>query len=215
MTQQTAQSNVVEDLMKWFMALDVNDDGFVSRQELIDFYQKHDLDSAVIEVSVQNHSIPKSARYKPRIAKPFLQRFDTDADGKISFEEYARGLGLTIQEVQQEKKEIALQQSREASGEKLQFEDVEILSTSMTWSKQEAIINKFKELVGGGEPNEEAMNSVVEQLQQFLNEEYGRLWQCIMLTGSYWMKFSHEPFMSLQFRYSGKLVVCLWRTNRA
>ncbi|GAA34310.1 Tegument antigen [Clonorchis sinensis] len=195
MTQQTAQSNVVEELMKCFMVLDVNNDGFVSRQELTDFCQKQNLSTADID--------------------QFLQRFDTDADGKISFEEYARGLGLTIHEVQQEKKEIDLQKSREASGEKLKFDDVEILSTSMTWSKQEAIINKFKELVGGGEPNEEAMNNVVEQLQQFLNEEYGRLWQCIMLTGSYWMKFSHEPFMSLQFRYSGKLVVCVWRTNRA
>ncbi|KER23038.1 EF hand [Opisthorchis viverrini] len=195
MTQQAAQSNVVEELMKCFMLLDVNNDGFVSREELVDFCQKHQLNPADID--------------------QFLQRFDVDADGKISFEEYARGLGLTIQEVQQEKKEVNLQNSREASGEKLQFEDVEILSTSMTWSKQETIINKFKELVGGGDPNEEAMNNVVEQLQQFLNEEYGRLWQCIMLTGSYWMKFSHEPFMSLQFRYSGKLVVCVWRTNRA
>ena len=113
-----------------------------------------------------------------------------------------------------EKEDFNKQEIREKEGQCPKLEEIEILNSSMTWNKQEAIINKFKELVGGGDPSPTRMNEVVQELQSYLNRTYGRLWQCIILNGAYWIRYNHDPFHSLQFRHKNKNVVLVWRINR-
>ncbi|GAA37705.1 Tegument antigen [Clonorchis sinensis] len=186
--------HTTEQLMMFFMKLDKNNDGVVDRKELLDF--------------CQNNKVPQSA------VSEWMSRFDTDNDGKITLNEYCRGLGLKREDVIKEKTEVRNQQERQDFGEVLTFPDIEVLHTSMTWAKQEDIVNKYKELVGSGEPTEEKMNQVVDGLQNYMNDKYGKVWQCVILTGSFWMRFSYEPFMSIQFRHKNKFVVLAWRTNR-
>lgn len=90
-------------------------------------------------------------------------------------------------------------------------EGVEIIASTMSHEKRAEVAEKFKELLAqsGGKPEE--MNAVVKQLKDYLDERHGRVWQTIVLTGSYWMKFSHEPFMSLQFKV-GPHIILVWRT---
>ncbi|KAA3672572.1 uncharacterized protein DEA37_0013892 [Paragonimus westermani] len=192
--QETTKLHPIEQFMELFMELDENKDGSVDREELEAFYKQHNLN--------------------PKDIENWMKRFDANADGKITRDEFCRGLGLNLEDVLQEQKERSEQRQKDPA-EKPHFDGVEIISTSMTLKKQEEVIKKFQELIGDeSAPSEEKMNDVVNELQTFLNEAYGRVWQCIVLTGSYWMKFTHEPFMSIQFRYKQNHVVLCWRTHR-
>ncbi|TGZ68804.1 hypothetical protein CRM22_004069 [Opisthorchis felineus] len=197
MSQQLIQGielHPFEKLIKLFFLLDKNNDGFVSRSELIEYYDKNGLEKRNVE--------------------EFMNRFDAYNDNKISMDEYCRVFGFYLHEAQMEKKDLKVQQARETSGSLPSFDDVEILNSSMTWEKQEDIVNKYKELVGGGDASNERMNDAVQDLQTYLNRTYGRTWQCIILNGSYWIRYNHDPFYSLQFKHGGKNVVLVWRINR-
>ncbi|VDQ06635.1 unnamed protein product [Trichobilharzia regenti] len=89
--------------------------------------------------------------------------------------------------------------------------DIDIIASTMSLSKQHEICTKFKEIIGSPPKTGEAMRDVTSKMKTYLDSEHGRVWQVVILTGSYWMNFSHEPFMSIQFKHSNN-VVLLWRT---
>ncbi|KAF6769791.1 hypothetical protein AHF37_12176, partial [Paragonimus kellicotti] len=100
--------------------------------------------------------------------------------------------------------------SREESGQTV-ANDIEVISTTMSVVKQIDITEKFKELVEKIGTDASKLNTIPEQLKAYMDQKYLPGWQVIMLEGSYWMHFSHEPLTSLQFRYDS-LICLIWRT---
>ncbi|VDP71483.1 unnamed protein product [Echinostoma caproni] len=184
--------SVVEQLISLFLEIDSNDDGSVSREELTAYYTKHGLDKSRVD--------------------EWMNRFDTDADGRITMQEFSKGLGLDIEELKLEKRQRAQQRSSNKTG--INVEGIEVLNTTMAVEKQEEVVTKFKDLMRSIGENENRMAEVNDKLKDFLDQKYGRIWQCVTLTGSYWSKFCHEPFMSIQFKYQDKYIVLAWRTHR-
>lgn len=177
----------LEFLIERFLEMDTNRDETVSRQELYDAC--------------------KSRMSQEEIDK-WMENFDADKDGNITLDEFCRGLGLKAGEMRIEKTER--QESKAGRGRPL-ADDIEVIASTMSQEKMVEITEKFKELVAKTGGKQEEMNQVVKELKDFLDEKHGRVWQSIILTGSYWMKFSHEPFMSLQFKH-GPHIVLVWRT---
>nr|5FWZ_A Chain A, CALCIUM BINDING PROTEIN [Fasciola hepatica] len=91
--------------------------------------------------------------------------------------------------------------------------DIEMIATTMSVPRQVEVTEKFKSLVTAHNGKDEEMKDVAQDMKNYMDEKYGRVWQCVILTGSYWMHFSHEPFLSIQFRY-GRHICLAWRTPR-
>ncbi|CAL8079834.1 unnamed protein product [Calicophoron daubneyi] len=184
------QLHDVEKMIDLFMEIDTSNDECVDKKELMEHYRKA--------------NVPESA------IDDWMKKFDTDKDGKVSLTEFCRGLGIKVDELRVEQKQRA--QARAGKGPELD-KDVEIVATTMSQEKQSDITRKFKELVTKNDGKEESMKEVANQMKNYLDGNYGRVWQCVILTGSYWMHFSHEPFLSIQFRY-GRYICLAWRTPR-
>ena len=179
-----------ESLIEWFMELDTNNDETVDRKELTDYYKKKGVSDAKIN--------------------EWMEHFDADENGKITLMEFCRGLGLRINEIRVEQKQRAVQRAGKAPSLSA---DIELIATTMAQPRQVEITEKFKELVNKHNAKDEEMKDVASELKAYLDDNYGRVWQCVILTGSYWMQFSHEPFLSIQFRY-GRHICLAWRTPR-
>nr|AAZ20312.1 tegumental calcium-binding EF-hand protein [Fasciola gigantica] len=180
----------VESLIDWFMELDKNNDEAVDKKELTAYYKSKGVSDSKIN--------------------EWMEHFDVDSDGKITLMEFCRGLGLRIDEVRVEQKQRALQRAGTAPA---LGTDIEMIATTMSQPRQVEVTEKFKELVTAHNATDEEMKDVAHELKTFLDDTYGRVWQCVILTGSYWMQFSHEPFLSIQFRY-GRHICLAWRTPR-
>ncbi|KAA0189126.1 Tegumental calcium-binding EF-hand protein 4 [Fasciolopsis buskii] len=180
----------VESLIDWFMELDKNNDEKVDRNELMAAYQKHNIPAEKID--------------------EWMKHFDADSDGKITLMEFCRGLGLRIDEMRVEQKQRADQRAGKAPS---LGGDIEMIATTMSQPRQVEVTEKFKEIVNKHGGKDEEMKDVAHELKTFLDDNYGRVWQCVILTGSYWMQFSHEPFLSIQFRF-GRHICLAWRTPR-
>ncbi|CAL8079831.1 unnamed protein product [Calicophoron daubneyi] len=186
-----ADYSVIEKLMNFFMEADTNKDGSLSKNELISIARKHNVDTREVDA--------------------FIERFDTDKDGNISLEEYAKGLGLNVDEVS---KEMKIRLKDKSSPPKCSVEGVTILHSTMAQSSQKEVIEKFKELIDKNGDTDEKMDTVIDELKNYLDKEFGRIWQVVILSGSFWVKFTHEPFSSIQFQYGEKRIVLAWRTHR-
>lgn len=178
----------LEKLIELFLDLDTSRDECVDRQELINACQANKLPHEAVD--------------------EWMTKFDADDNGKISLEEFCRGLGLKCSEMRVEKTER--QDAKAGRGRQLS-QDIEVIASTMSPEKMVEITEKFKALLGTTSGKPEEMNNVVKQLKDYLDERHGRVWQTVVLTGSYWMKFSHEPFMSMQFKH-GPHIVLVWRT---
>ncbi|RTG87885.1 uncharacterized protein DC041_0008690 [Schistosoma bovis] len=89
--------------------------------------------------------------------------------------------------------------------------NVEIIAATMSKTKQYDICHQFKEYIDNSSRTNNDIKEVANKMKTLLDNTYGRVWQVVILTGSYWMNFSHEPFLSIQFKYNN--YVCLaWRT---
>ncbi|VDP80795.1 unnamed protein product [Echinostoma caproni] len=184
----TLEGSNLEKMMQLFLELDTNRDDCVDRQELLN--------------ACEQHKLPQEDVQK------WMEMFDADENGKISLEEFCRGLNVKTAEMRVEKVE---RQEAKAGRGRAMPSDVEVIASTMSQEKRVEIAEKFKEFLGHTGAKPEEMNAVVKQLKDYLDERHGRVWQTIVLTGSYWMKFSHEPFLSLQFKV-GPHIVLVWRT---
>ncbi|TPP63278.1 Tegumental calcium-binding EF-hand protein 4 [Fasciola gigantica] len=180
----------IESMIEWFMQLDTNKDEAVDAKELTGYYRKN----GVPEEKIKN----------------FMEHFDTDKDGKITLMEFCRGLGMRVDEMRVEQKQREVQRQGKAP---TLSTDIEMIATTMSVPRQVEVTEKFKELVTAHNGKDEEMKDVAQDMKNYMDEKYGRVWQCVILTGSYWMHFSHEPFLSIQFRY-GRHICLAWRTPR-
>ncbi|KAA3677753.1 uncharacterized protein DEA37_0007017 [Paragonimus westermani] len=135
----------------------------------------------------------------------WLKPFPNDT---IDLETFCKHLGFDLNSMRLEEKERA--KSREESDQTV-ANDIEVISTTMSVVKQIDITEKFKDLVKKIGTDVNKLNTIPEQLKAYMDEKYLPGWQVIMLEGSYWMQFSHEPLTSLQFRYDS-LICLVWRT---
>nr|AEX92829.1 tegumental calcium-binding EF-hand protein 4 [Fasciola gigantica]AFM84632.1 CaBP4 [Fasciola hepatica] len=188
MGEVALEGSNLEKMIQLFLQLDRNRDDIVDENEL--------------RQACAEHKLPEEE------VSRWLDMFDADENGKITLEEFCRALGLRTAEMRVEKMER--EEVRAGRGRPMP-EDVEVIASTMSQEKKVEVTEKFKEFLAktGGKP--EDMNLVVKQLKDYLDERHGRVWQTLVLTGSYWMKFSHEPFMSLQFKV-GPNIVLVWRT---
>ncbi|CAH8462675.1 unnamed protein product [Schistosoma rodhaini] len=178
----------MEEFIRAFLEIDADSNEMIDKQELIKYCQKYRLDMKLID--------------------PWIARFDTDKDNKISIEEFCRGFGLKVSEIRREKDE--LKKERDGKFPKLP-PNIEIIAATMSKTKQYEICCQFKEYVDNTSRTGNDMREVANKMKSLLDNTYGRVWQVVLLTGSYWMNFSHEPFLSIQFKYNN--YVCLaWRT---
>ncbi|KAA0193481.1 Tegumental calcium-binding EF-hand protein 4 [Fasciolopsis buskii] len=180
----------VESMIDWFMEMDTNKDNAVDEKELVAYYKQKGVSEEVI--------------------KKWMDHFDADKDGKITFDEFCRGLGMRAEEMKIEKEYRAEQRAGKAPNVST---DIELIATTMSQPRQVEVTEKFKEIYNKHGGKDEEMKDVAQELKTFLDEKYGRVWQCVVLTGSYWMQFSHEPFLSIQFRF-GRHICLAWRTPR-
>lgn len=178
----------MEKLIEIFFEVDKNDDGYVDKQEMVNHCKENKLDLKMVD--------------------EWLSKCDTDKDGKISLEEFCHGFGIKLQEMQIEKKEREL--STASNAPKVP-DDVQILDSTMSPTKQSEAINMFKRLVSQKSGSAENMEKVSTEFKQMLEKQYGRVWHVVILCGSFWMSYSHEPFLSLQFKH-GKWICSIWRT---
>ncbi|KAK4473978.1 hypothetical protein MN116_003297 [Schistosoma mekongi] len=188
MTATEFKLSLMEQFIRGFIEIDKDNNELIDKQELVKYCQQNKLDMKQID--------------------PWIARFDTDKDGKVSLEEFCRGFGLKVSEVRLEKEE--LKRDKEGRVSKLP-PDIQIIAATMSKAKQYNICCKFKELLDKTGRTGDEVRTVANNLKAFLDSEYGRVWQVVILTGSYWMNFSHEPFLSIQFKYSN-YVCLLWRT---
>ncbi|CAH8832311.1 unnamed protein product [Trichobilharzia szidati] len=177
----------MEKFIEIFLILDTNKNGVIEKNELIRYCKKEDLDMRMVDET--------------------LKRFDTDADDKITFLEFCQGLGLNPQEMAREKKEREMM----ADGKAPKIDpDIEILNSSMTVQKQYEITRKFKEILKAKYTDEKSISTIANDVKKYLDQKYGGLWQVFIIDGSFWSNFSHEPFLSIQFKYENYRCV-FWR----
>ncbi|TGZ68808.1 hypothetical protein CRM22_004072 [Opisthorchis felineus] len=199
----------IESMIDWFLEMDKNEDGLVDRKELQQFYESKNLPQNQIDTANRiKMNWLTILLHIPLVPKEFINRFDTNDDNKITMAEFCRGLGLRMDEITNERKQR--KQDRENAGKPLSGA-IQIVSTTMSSQKQYDITEKFMDLCKTHGTDSNGMKVVAKEFKAFLDNQYGRVWQCVVLTGSYWMHFSHEPFLSIQFKYD-KYICLAWRT---
>ncbi|TPP56303.1 Tegumental calcium-binding EF-hand protein 4 [Fasciola gigantica] len=209
MGEVALEGSSLEKMIQLFLQLDRNRDDIVDEHELRQACAEHKLP----EEEVSQCQITECKFSLPILwLQRWLDMFDTDRETETTnapSEEFCSSLGLRTRKKMRVEK-IEREEVRAGRGRPMP-EDVEVIASTMSQEKRVEVAEKFKEFLAktGGKP--EDMNLVVKQLKDYLDERHGRVWQTLVLTGSYWMKFSHEPFMSLQFKV-GPNIVLVWRT---
>ncbi|CAL8079828.1 unnamed protein product [Calicophoron daubneyi] len=181
-----------EAMMLIFVGLDINEDGKVTVEEL--------------------RETARRERISDREVTKFLQRFDANRDGVITFDEYVRGLNLNREEAIKERR---IRINERDAPPKFDVDGVEIVHSTMTVTRQKEVVAKFQELLHKYGDRDEQMNLILNEMKTYLDSQYLKTWQCLILNGSYWMKFNHEPFGSIQFQMGKNRVFVAWRINRA
>ncbi|CAH8462990.1 unnamed protein product [Schistosoma turkestanicum] len=124
-------------------------------------------------------------------------------------EEFCRALGLDQSEMYTEK--VQRSKVNVANTPKVSA-DFEIILSKMSPQAEYDITERVRELVGDIKALKESeITGLSDKIKKYLDETYGRVWQVLIIRGSYWMNFSHEPFKSFQFKY-GQYIFLLWRT---
>ncbi|KAL7060183.1 hypothetical protein AAHC03_09622 [Spirometra sp. Aus1] len=92
---------------------------------------------------------------------------------------------------------------------------IRIVTVNMSPEDQAAILQKVRDITTLGESQQTTDESAItKELKKWLESKYGRTWHVIIVRGSYWMNFSHEPEYSFQFEL-GPYVYAMWRTPTA
>ncbi|TNN07566.1 Tegument antigen [Schistosoma japonicum] len=182
---------MLEEFINAFLHVCADDDLVADRRELVDYCKKKQLD--------------------PNLVQQWLDLFDVDKDDQITIEEFCRALGLNQSEMCIEK--VQRNKVNVAATPKVS-KDIQIIISKMSPQVEYDITERVRELLSDVNNNKDAdIKNISNELKQYLDNTYGRVWQVIVIRGSYWMNFSHEPFKSIQFKY-GPYIFLLWRTPK-
>ncbi|VEL13018.1 unnamed protein product [Protopolystoma xenopodis] len=89
--------------------------------------------------------------------------------------------------------------------------DVIVISANMALEDQIDISDEARRLIQPDQSSRVEERRLTGDLKRYLDTKYGRMWHVVVLNGSYWMNYSHEPQYSFQFRI-GRYVILCWRT---
>ncbi|TNN11878.1 Tegument antigen [Schistosoma japonicum] len=178
----------MERLIEIFFELDKDNNEIVDKQELINYCQANKLDMKMVD--------------------EWLSKCDTDKNNKITFDEFCRGFGIKLNEMRVEKVERALIWDKV---EPVKLTNVNIIKSTMSETKQTKVIETFDKLMQQYGNSESTLDKVSSGLKKFLEETYGNVWHVLIMNGSFWMSYSHEPFCSLQFK-KNNYSCSIWRT---
>ncbi|CAH8470164.1 unnamed protein product [Heterobilharzia americana] len=182
---------MLEEFIKAYLQICSEGDNIADRQELTDYCRKKNLDMKLVE--------------------QWINKFDVDKDDQISMEEFCRALGLNQKEMLVEKVHRTPANAAKIPEISSQFE---IILSKLSKQAEVDITERVAELFNGSTENKDSqIKDISNKLKQYLDETYDRVWQVVILRGSYWMNFSHEPFKSIQFKY-GPYIFLLWRTPK-
>ncbi|KAH8851711.1 Tegument antigen [Schistosoma japonicum] len=95
--------------------------------------------------------------------------------------------------------------------EPVKLTNVNIIKSTMSETKQTKVIETFDKLMQQYGNSESTLDKVSSGLKKFLEETYGNVWHVLIMNGSFWMSYSHEPFCSLQFK-KNNYSCSIWRT---
>nr|CAX72713.1 Tegument antigen (I(H)A) [Schistosoma japonicum] len=181
-------ASTMEQFITAYLTIYRDGDEVVDKKELVDYCRKEKLDMKMVDT--------------------WLSHFDVDKDNRITLEEFCRGLGLKANEMRIERNHIKAVQS----GRVPKIPDgVEIIASTMPLPRQVEVTQLYKDLLPKSGGHEADMRKVANDFKIKLEERYERVWQVVLLTGSYWMNFSHEPLQSIQFKVD-KNIILAWRT---
>uniref|UniRef100_A0A095C6E4 Tegument antigen n=3 Tax=Schistosoma TaxID=6181 RepID=A0A095C6E4_SCHHA len=191
---------MLEEFIKAYLHICSDGDLVAERHELVDYCKKKNLDQNLVQ-----HFILFLG------PQQWIDRFDVDKDDQITIEEFCRALGLNQSEMCVEK--VQRSKVNVASTPK-PSKDFEIILSKMSPQAEYDITEHVRELMGDlKEFKQSEIKEISNKLKQYLDETYDRVWQVIILNGSYCMNFSHEPFKALHFKY-GPNIFLLWRTPK-
>ncbi|KAF8564202.1 hypothetical protein P879_08825 [Paragonimus westermani] len=179
----------MEKMIELFLSMDKNEDGFVDIDELRE---------ACVEKKLNMNQIDE-----------WLQRYDENHDKRISLDEFCAGLGLNGDEMNVEKIERDV---KSLSHCPKVDPSITVIDFTMSISKQAQVTDKFLELTREVSSDPKQMGTVASKLKRFLEEHYGKVWQVVILSGSYWINYSHAPLLSMHFQY-GPFICIVWRTT--
>lgn len=89
--------------------------------------------------------------------------------------------------------------------------DVRVITADMPMPQQNQILEEVRRLTEASKRLDEG--ALVGKLKEWLQINFGGAWHVVIVQGSYWMNYSHEPNCSLQF-HLGSSVYILWRTPK-
>nr|ACL54849.1 tegument-associated antigen [Schistosoma mansoni] len=182
---------MLEEFIKAYLDVCSDGDLVAERHELVDYCKKKNLDQNLVQ--------------------QWIDHFDVDKDDQISMEEFCRALGLNQSEMCIEK--VQRNKVNATSTPKVS-KDFEIILSKMSPQAEYDITEHVRELIGDlKEFKQPETKEISNKLKQYLDETYDRVWQVVILNGSYCMNFSHEPFKALHFKY-GPYIFLLWRTPK-
>ncbi|KAL3310931.1 hypothetical protein Ciccas_010496 [Cichlidogyrus casuarinus] len=173
------------------------DEAFVEAYFQIDKNMKGEITKAQLEEYRKEHN------YDEGFVNKWLNLFDRKRTGKISLGEFSRVLGLDpkhILEVQKSKLTCKLISNGQIEDE---LGGVEVITVDM----EEPIQNRIIQLVREAKSKNVSDRMLVKQLKLTLDQEYGRLWQVILVQGQYWSYFSHEPRFNFVFKMGSQIYV--------
>ncbi|TPP59291.1 Tegument antigen [Fasciola gigantica] len=179
----------LEKMIDLFLSLDKNEDGAVSMDELKAACEEKKLNMKEVQT--------------------WLARYDKNKDGTITLDEFCDGLGLNNNEMTVEKDERDY--SKTAVIPKVD-KSIKVIDCSMSDAKKAAITDQFIALAKEVSNNPKQMSNVATKLKRFLEGAYGQVWHVVIVSGSYWMNYSHAPLFSMQFQH-GPFVCVVWRTG--
>ncbi|VDL95361.1 unnamed protein product [Schistocephalus solidus] len=188
-TLRTVEAHV-EPFTRAFMEIDQNSDGVITKADLQRFVRKNNL-------------------VEDEMVESWMRLFDGCHTETITLSAYLDRLGL-----QQPKDNEPHRDTRQPNEEKSPHgsSSVRIVTVNMVPEDQAAVLQKVREITASSDNQARLDESAVtKELKKWLESRYGRTWHVIIIRGSYWMNFSHEPDFSFQFEM-GPYVYAMWRT---
>ncbi|KAL3307336.1 hypothetical protein Ciccas_014154, partial [Cichlidogyrus casuarinus] len=158
---------MLDDYIRAFVAIDRNMNNVIHMDELRMYAREQNWDNEMI--------------------KKWMNMFDENRDNQITLAEYCNVLGLHQNQIQDARKNMG--------NTKTISSEIKIINVAMPLSLQYEITNYVIRMTNQGSYNQKEYDprQGANDLKAWLDRTYGRAWQVVIVNGSYWMNYSHEP----------------------
>ncbi|CAH8454219.1 unnamed protein product [Heterobilharzia americana] len=168
-----------------FLKIDTNYDGIITRRELEEYTQENHLDPLMIE----------------RWEKLFTE----EGKNYITLQNFLDVLGIAKEEFNKQRRQTIEQQSTFFKLGK----DIEYIAGDMVLSQQINVSNETRSLLQ--EHGSDNTKFIAKRLKEFLDKTFSRSWHVMILNGSFWSSYSHEPGTAFHFKLKDQCFN-VWKT---